>query len=120
MSTPPWVNFWSNPTPAIDSTPTLIFLSANTCIIKAIGVCNTSNVDIFVTVTALQERTINDTPTPITTHRFRNVPLKLYQTFDLIEGNQQILQAGDSLFANSDFSGNTFDCWVDYEELLEE
>lgn len=118
-NTPPWVRFFSDPTPDIGSTPTLILLKQNAAIIRAIYAVNKTSQEIFVTVTALQERLINNVETPITTYRYINFPVKPYQSIDLIQGMAPLLEGGDSLFANSDFSDNRFDCCVDGEELLE-
>lgn len=119
VTTPPWVNYFSIPTPGVDSTPTLICGRQLPSVIHAIGVTNITANEMFVYVYAIQERLVNSVETPETTFRVYNFPLKPYQSADLIEGNAMLFQGGDTLWAYSDLSGNTFDCWVDGKELTE-
>jgi len=118
-NTPPWVRYFSDPTPDIGSTSTLISLKQNVFIPTTIFVVNKTNQEIFVTVTALQERLVKNVETPIESYVYINRAVKPYETVDLVEGMAPRFQAGDSLFAHSDYSGNRFDCRVDGEELLE-
>jgi hypothetical protein len=116
----PWVNFFSDPTSAIDSTPIIVCGKTHTSIIDSIFVCNTTDQDIFIDITKLSERNL----VPITTYRKRKFLIPANGSADLITANQEdsllILEAGDLLYANSDFSGNTFDCEVSGRQLLED
>lgn len=117
----PWVNFFSTPTASIDSTSTLIGGAISTSIIDSIYVCNTSDQDIFIDITILAERNL----TPITTYRIKKFFLPKNESAELISPTHNqvnsvlILETGDTLFGNSDFSGNTFDCVVSGRQLLE-
>jgi hypothetical protein len=127
MTTPasfPWVQFLITPTSSIDTTPTLIFGSTNTCIIDSIWVCNTSPVDIYVTIYILRVDVGN--------FYFRNNHLITSQSSQdllntsIINGvplyapSTMILQSTDILHAYTENPGSTFDCSVSYRQLLEE
>ena len=118
-NTPPWVRYFSDPTPDIGSTPTLICLKQNAYIPRSIIVTNKNNQEIFVNVTRLQERLVNNVEVPIESYECINVPVKPFERIDLIAGMAPAFEAGDSLSAYSDFSDNRFDCLVCGEELLE-
>jgi len=116
----PWVDFFSSLTSSIDSTPLIVCGKEKTSIVDSIFVCNTTEQDIFVDVTILGERDSVAT----TVYRVKNHLLPKNGSAELISVNQVdsvlILQAGDLLYANSDFSGNTFDSIVSGRQLLEE
>lgn len=113
----PWVNFNLAPTSAIDSTPALVFGSDNNCIIDSIFVCNTTEQEIFIDITILSERIIDE---PVTTYFVKNYLLQKSASAELVKESVINLQAGDLMYAKSDFSNNTFDCMISYRQLLEE
>lgn len=112
----PWVNFNLAPTADIDSTNTLIFGSQSNCIVDSIFVCNTSPQDIYIDITILAERVIDD---PTTTYIVKKYLLKKSEGVELIKESVINLQSGDTMYAKSDFADNTFDCMISYRELLE-
>jgi hypothetical protein len=111
----PWVSFNLAPTANIDSTPLLVFGSESNSIVDSIFVCNTTDQEIFVDITTLSERNLQ----PITTYIVRNFLLPGYGSAELIKESVINLEAGDIIYANSDFSGNLFDCMISYRQLLE-
>jgi hypothetical protein len=119
VTTPPWVNYFNEPTTGVDSTPTLILGRQLPCIIRAMLLTNTTNQEIFIFVYFLQERLVNSIETPIQTFFKYNFSLKPYESVDLIEGKAPFLQAGDTVWAYTDLSGNRFDCNVMGDELTE-
>lgn len=112
----PWVVFDRQLTSAIDSTPTVIFEQEYTAIIDSIFVTNTCNTDIFVDVkinTIVGEDSLYY-------WSIKYFPIKKNQTVDLlIDKSVLYLRAGDKLYANTDFSGNTCDSTVNFRKLLE-
>lgn len=113
----PWVNFNLAPTSTIDSTPSLVFGSDNNCIIDSIFVCNTTEQEIFIDITILSERIIDQ---PVTTYFVKNYLVPKSGSAELIKESVLNLQAGDLMYAKSDFANNTFDCMISYRQLLEE
>jgi hypothetical protein len=111
----PWVNFGLEMTPNIDSTPTLVFGKPNNSIVDTIVLCNTTEQDIFIDIKILGERD----DVPITVYRVNNYLIPKLGSAQIL-GESMILQAGDLLYANSDFADNTFDCMISYRQLLEE
>lgn len=111
----PWVNFLMAPATSIDSTPTLVFGSTHDCIIDSVFVCNTSDQEIFADLYTLTERNLVATSNYIA----RKVTMPKYATEELIKSAVINMPAGDLLYINSDFSGNTFDCLVSYREIIE-
>ena len=110
----PWVRFLLEPTSSIDSTVLQVFSSPQHCIVDSIFLCNTSGQEIFVDISIKATRE-NVEKTCFVSKRI----------FLPINGEVQVidttlyLQSGDIIFANSDFSENTFDCEVSYRELTE-
>jgi hypothetical protein len=49
----------------------------------------------------------------------RQFSLQAPSALELLDGSVLYLEAGDTLWANSDFSGNTYDCLISYRQLLE-
>ena len=108
----PFVDFKLYTTVQIGSTPTLIFGKPNTCRIDEVQITNTVSDNIFVDIYVLRE----DGTTPF----FRkHQAVAAYQALNLLKGSLIILEAGDLLYASSDFSGNLFDCLISYEMFLE-
>lgn len=111
----PWVKFLLNPTKSIDSTPLPIFVSPQHCIIDSIFVCNTTDQDIYIDIDVEASRDLEGG-----TYAYKR------REFIPQRGKAQFvpsvlhMQTGDVLYANSDFSGNTFDCEVSYRELTEQ
>jgi hypothetical protein len=113
----PWVNFNLTPTSGIDSTNTLVFGSPNHCIVDSIFVCNTTDQEIFIDVTVLAERVVDE---PTTTYIVKNYLLRKSEGVELIKESVINMEAGDLMYAKSDFADNTFDCMVSHRQLLEE
>lgn len=110
----PWVKFMLSPTKSIDSTPLPVFISPQHCIIDSIFVCNTTDQDIYIDIDVEASRGLETGTYAFKRREFipklgkaQFVPSVLH------------MQTGDVLYANSDFSGNTFDIEVSYRELTE-
>lgn len=124
----PWVKFFSEPEPSIDSTPTIICSGIQTTIVDSIVACNRSDQDIFVDLFTLMERERNESLTPITNYRQNKFLIPKNGSAELLTPTHTdqrvdsllILQSGDLLYANSDYSGNLFDCLVVGRRLLED
>lgn len=110
----PWVKFGSTPTASIDSSALPIYGAPVTTIVDSIRLCNTSQNDIFVTIFLLAERDLVTTTTYFETKFFLAQNSSARITID-----SDILQDGDILYANSDYSGNKFDTHVSWRQLLE-
>lgn len=117
--TPPFVIPLFNIIPNIESTPTLIFGSQQSCYIDSISFCNTTDNDLFFDLFIAGERTINNVLVAVQAYHSKKRLLKANQTLELELGALKSPQSGDLFYANSDFSGSTFDVLVSYRELTE-
>lgn len=126
MSSPyqyPWVKFGSVLMHNIDSTELLLYTAPAATIVDSILITNLTNKDIFVDFKVLGERIPPFGDSPVTQKPFvanRRLVEKA-STIEILPTPQSIvtLEAGDIAYANSDFSGNRFDCIISYRQLLE-
>jgi len=121
------VNYKSTITNDIGSTPTLIFGSEKSCSIESIWIVNTTQNSLFVDITILRE--IDNEPK--STYIIRKLPITAYGKQEIINANIQnnvgisstpqayYTLPGDTMFANSDFIQNRFECHVNYREFVE-
>lgn len=117
--TPPFVIPKLEITANVGSTPEKIFGSQYTCIIDSISLCNTSQGDLFFDIYILGERMDGDTPIVRQAFYSKQRLLKANETLELELGSLKTPESGDLLYANSDFSGNSFDVLVSYREYRE-
>ncbi len=117
----PWVEFGSILISGIDSSEFLLFTADKATIFDSILITNTTEEEIFVDFSILGERTINDVLVDQKPFVARKRLVEKSQSIDLLTQIQTsvTLQYGDFAYANSDFSGNTFDCIISYRKLLE-
>lgn len=111
----PWVDFNRWNIAGIDSTPVLLFGSQAHCIVDSVYITNTSDREIFVDLTRLSE---DEDEVQVTTYRRKRFLLKAYESAELIDSTF-FLKGGDTIFANSDSTGNLFDCSGSVRVLLE-
>jgi hypothetical protein len=117
MSVYPFVNPLMKMTANVSSTFTLIFGNdQHTCFIDSILVTNTSDLAIDITLTVAREEIIGQEDYYKLAF---NVPIKSKERIDILQGQALTFQAGDLLYANTDFNGGTCDIFVIYRELLE-
>lgn len=118
----PWVKFGSVTVANIDSSELLIFTAVNATIFDSIIVTNTTEQEIFVDMSMLTERIIDETPVNQKPFIARKRLVEKSQSLELLPATQSLLtlEAGDFIYANSDFSGNRFDCIISYRQLLED
>lgn len=119
----PWVNFGSVLSTNIDSTELLLYTAPAATIIDSIIITNLSPKEIFIFFKILGERTPPLGSSPIAYKPFlanRRVVEK-ESSIEILPTPQSTvtLEAGDFLYANSDSSGNRFDCVISYRQLLE-
>lgn len=116
MSTAPYVNFKTQATENIESTPTIIFGNdQHTCLINNVLITNLSDQnEITVKLYMAREVTIGiDTDFPIA----KNIIVKDYLNFEEIPW---IFEPGDLLYANSYDYQSTFNTLVSYLELTQQ
>ena len=113
MSTP----FKMTPTRHVGSTPTLIFGNdVYTCLIDEIILANVTDGTILVTLSIAREVTIGTE----TDFIFRKqVIIQPNDSFSFPFNRGLTLEAGDLLYAFSDYSSNLFNTFVSYHELTE-
>ncbi len=118
----PWVKFGSITVANIDSSEQLLYTAVNATIFDSIIVTNTTKQEIFIDFSMLTERLIDGEPVNQKPFVARNRLIEKYQSLELLPATQSILilEAGDFVYANSDFSNNTFDCIISYRQLLED
>jgi len=107
------------PTKNIGATPTLIFGSSYACVIAGIIIANQTQNALLFSLYLLREE---GTPTPSEAVEYPfnlNMHLESQKSMDWLEGKDLILQAGDTLYAYSDYDGNLFNTFVSYRELTE-
>ncbi len=117
--TPPFVNFRMKPTKNIGSTPTLIFGSSYACVIAGIIIANQTENALLFSLYLLREE---GTPTPSEAVEYPfslDRHLEAQASLDWLEGKDLILEAGDTLYAYSDYNENLFNTFVSYRELTE-
>jgi hypothetical protein len=111
----PWVNFKLAVTIGIDSTPVLVFGLQQSAMIDSIRLTNTCGNPLLADVYILREVEGVATSSFIA-YRFS---LQAASALELLDGSVLYPEAGDTLWANSDFSGNRFDSLISYRQLLE-
>lgn len=114
----PWVEPISVSTVGIDSTPLIVFGEQVTCFIDSVHLCNTTDQDIYVDIYLLTEREVDDefiVKSPFLKRKLFIPNFGSVGIFDL----PPTMQSGDLMYANSDFSGNRFDCVISARKLLE-
>ena len=111
---PPYVNFLSNPVLNIGSTPTIILGSEHACIIDSILLTNVTSNNINVSLYILREVDDIGVQFPLPTI---NIASLAYT--DVLYNTTLTIQAGDILYAYSDFSSNLFNSCVSYRQLVE-
>jgi len=116
VSAYPFVNFKMQPTLNISSTPELIFGSQYTSILDSIVLANQTDGNIIVSLYILRE-VVQDNATEFTLAN--KIILSPKERLDLLDAATLTLEAGDLLYAFSDFSGNLFNSFVSYRELTE-
>lgn len=119
----PWVEFGSVLVQNIDSTELLLYTAPAATIVDSVILTNTTKNDIFIDFKILGERTLPSGGSPIAQKPYiaNKREIKANSSIELLPTPQSniILQAGDFAYANSDFSGNRFDCVISYRQLLE-
>ena len=111
----PWVNFKLYPTSAVDSSPVLVFGTENAVMIDSMRLTNTCGSPLLADVFILRE--ISSTGQIF--YIARRFSLAAASALELLDGSVLYLESGDTLWGNSDFSGNTYDCLISYRQLLE-
>ena len=110
-----FVTFQQVPTKNIGSTPTLIFGAVHDCILGSVLVSNQVKNTVLFSCYLLREE---GTPTPSEAVEYPiilNRPLE--ETIILKEFQEMILNAGDTLYAYTDYSENLVNTFVSYEGL---
>jgi len=111
----PWVNFKLAVTIGIDSTPVLMFGLQQSAMIDSIRLTNTCGNPLLADVYILREVEGVATSSFIA-YRFS---LQAASALELLDGSVLYPEAGDTIWGNSDFSGNRFDSLISYRQLLE-
>lgn len=104
----------------------MVFGSNNTCEIVSIIIVNRTSNPLLVDLTILRE--IDETP--VTFYLANKIPIAGFgkqEILNLCLNSQGInytdtilyVQSGDTMFANSNFINNTFDCLISYREFTE-
>jgi hypothetical protein len=107
----PWVNFRQVATSDIGSDPLPVFNSAYTSKICSIITVNKTDEPFLLDFNILKD---NGDTTPLLIKK----KIEAYETQDFTF-KCLIMEGGDTILANAEFSGNRFACIVCYEELLE-
>lgn len=111
----PWVNFKLYPTSSVDSSPVLVLGTEQSVMMDSIRLTNTCGSPLLADVYLLREVESVGQAFFIA----RQFSLQADSALELLDGSVLYLEAGDTLWANSDFSGNTYDCLISYRQLLE-
>ncbi len=111
----PWVNFKLYPTSSVDSSPVLVFGTENAVMIDSLRLTNTSANPLLADVFILRE--VGSTGQNF--YIAKQFSLPAASALELLDGSVLYLESGDTLWGNSDFSGNTYDCLISYRQLLE-
>ena len=113
----PAVNFKRVMTQNIESTPQIIFANErHTCLIDSLLLTNLGETDIYISLYVLYEEG-ELTPSPIQHFLHKNTYIPAQATLELGFGEGLSLQAGDVLFANSNYHANLFNSYVCYREI---
>lgn len=112
----PFVNFKQYITQDINNTPTLIFGSEFNCILDSIILSNKTNSKIIASLYILRE-VDKDKATECTLAN--KIVIEPNSLLDILESATLTLEAGDLLYAYSDFSENVFNSFISYRELIE-
>ena len=108
----PWVNYKLYATNDIDSTPTLVFGSQYAARLWSILAVNRTEFPFFLEMNILRDGNLSY---PFIVQQ----KIEPYETKEIIPYSGFIMEGGDTLFGNTDFSGNRFTSLISYEELLE-
>ncbi len=111
----PWVNFKLYPTSSVDSSPVLVFGTENAVMIDSLRLTNTSVNPLLADVFILRE--VGSTGQNF--YIAKQFSLPAASALELLDGSVLYLESGDTLWGNSDFSGNRFDSLISYRQLLE-
>ena len=111
----PWVNFKLAVTIGIDSTPVLMLGLEQSAMIDSIRLTNTCGSPLLADVYILRE-VEGVGQTSFISYRFS---LQAASALELLDGSVLYPEAGDTIWGNSDFSGNRFDSLISYRQLLE-
>jgi|LakMenEpi03Aug12_release.lakeMendotaPanAssembly.Ray.scaffolds.fasta_scaffold1380289_2 hypothetical protein len=105
------------PTSSISSTPLLVFGNdTNTCMVDSIILNNITNNLILVTLTIAREVEVGQEKP----FEFGSaIPLRAYERTDALLNMALTMEPGDLLYANSDYSENLFNTFVNYRQLTE-
>ena len=103
----------------IESTPQPIFVNErHTCLIDSILLTNITETDIYISLYVLYEEG-ELTPSAIQHFLHKNTYVPAQKTLELGFGEGLSLQAGDILFASSNYHANLFNAYVCYREIQE-
>lgn len=109
----PFVTFKSRPTHKVNSDNNLIFGTQFTSIVDSILIINTSKTNILVEITMLKE--FEGNPVTVTIEKSINIPKD--SKAEILTGMVIYAEVGDTIFAKSNYSSNTFDSLVSYREM---
>lgn len=113
----PFVNFKMTPTQNISSSPTLIFGNdQHTCLIDGIILSNLTDKVILVTLTIAREIEVGVETLFVLADE---IPIQPSDRVDALLNMTLTLQPGDLLYAQSDYSENIFNAFINYRELTE-
>jgi hypothetical protein len=111
----PWVDYELAVTNGIDSTPVMVLGLEQLAMIDSIRITNTCGSPLLADVYLLREIE-GVAKVSFVAYRFS---LQTASALELLEGSVLYPKAGDTFWANSDFSGNTYDSLISYRQLLE-
>ncbi len=114
-----FVDFKLTLTANIDNTGLLVFQSDRTCVLDSIWLSNTTIDNIFIDLKVISERLVDDSTVVTEAYHTKNRLLEGSTNEELLKGSILYLEPNDVMYANSDFSANTFDCLISYRELKE-
>lgn len=114
----PFVNFKMSPSLNVGSTPVLIFGAEKTCLIDSILVTNQIDSTINFSLYISREPAYTSGQ-PIEYMLANTIPLGSLKRADVLEGSVLTCEAGDLMFAYSNFSQSIFNVFVSYRELNE-
>jgi hypothetical protein len=115
VATPPFTTVKRTATKQIGSTPLLVYGSDNASFIDGIWVCNTTNDEIFVNFSTLDERNLVAQDSQV----MNMVVLNPYESKDLLKGAIIIMEPGDLMYGYTTDSAALFDCHISHRILNE-
>lgn len=118
MATAPFVIFRQTATKDIGSTPVFVFGSQYACILDGLIISNQVDNDILFSLYLLREEG-EPTPLPVEYPFILNKSLAAKDSLDWLYGKNLTLEAGDTLWAYSDYSDHLFNTMISYRELTE-